>query len=236
MPNDESATTLLERETDRFYGKYRGLVQANTDPLNLGRIKATVPEILGEVPTGWALPCAPYAGTGVGLFAIPPAGARVWIEFEAGDVSRPIWTGAWWGQAEVPGDERGNPAHPPQKLLRSDSGLLVVLDDAAQRITISDGSGTNLMTIKVAEKTIELKSQSQVVLEAPHIKHGAGAAQKAVHGDQLLTYLNQFVTVFNAHVHPGQKVSGSDVTPAPHGPPPMPLPPTTLLSAKVTVE
>ena len=53
----------------------------------------------------WALPCVPYAGTTSGFFAIPPVGAGIWIEFEAGDVSRPIWSGAWWGSGELPVDE-----------------------------------------------------------------------------------------------------------------------------------
>ena len=44
---------------DRFYGKYRGLVLNNQDPSNLGRLQATVPEVLGEIPTGWAIPVTP---------------------------------------------------------------------------------------------------------------------------------------------------------------------------------
>src|SRR3546814_12132589 len=86
---------------ERQYGKYRGLVLNNMDPLNQGRIQATVPEVLGEVPTGWASPCAPFAGTQAGFYAIPQVGSGVWIEFEAGDVSRPIWVGGWGGAAEV---------------------------------------------------------------------------------------------------------------------------------------
>ena len=34
----------------------------NVDPLNQGRLQAFVPEVLGELQSGWALPCAPYAG------------------------------------------------------------------------------------------------------------------------------------------------------------------------------
>jgi uncharacterized protein involved in type VI secretion and phage assembly len=242
MPVEQSAATLLERVTDRFYGKYRGFVRDNADPLNLGRVKAAIPEVLGEVTSGWALPCAPYAGSGLGFFAIPPNGARVWIEFEGGDVSRPVWTGTWWGEGDVPSDERKTQARPPQKILRSESGLLIVLDDADERISISDIDGANLVTVKVREKTIEIRAGKKVVLEAQQIKHGAGAAQKAVHGDQLLTYLNQLVTALNGHIHPGQKVgSGSEVIPAPPalGPPtptPFPMPAQTLLSSKVTLE
>jgi len=232
-------TTLegADRRTDRFFGKYRGLVAINVDPLSLGRLKAMVPEVLGEIPSSWALPCAPYAGTGAGFFAVPPIGAGVWIEFEAGDVSRPIWTGAWWATGEVPMDEKGIPAQAPTtKIFRTEFGLLMAYDDLAQTITISDALGLNLMTVKVLEGTILIKSAVRVVLEAPLIQHGQGAFHPAVFGDQLLVYLNQLVTLFNSHVHPGELAGGFiPVTPAP----PVPFfPPATpsLVSTKVVVE
>ena len=68
----------------QFFGKYRGRVEKNVDPERLGRLQLSVPVVLQDVSTGWALPCVPYAGPGVGLFAIPPVGASVWVEFEGG--------------------------------------------------------------------------------------------------------------------------------------------------------
>jgi hypothetical protein len=233
---ESTLESTLERQTDRFYGKYRGTVLLNVDPLGQGRLKAMVPEVLGEIPSGWALPSAPYAGTNAGFFAIPPIGAGVWIEFEAGDVSRPIWSGAWWGSAEAPLDEKGVPPQQTTKILRSDFGLLVKLDDLAQTITISDSLGLNLMTVKVLEGTIQIQSAVRVVLEAPLIQHGQAAAHPAVFGDQLLTYLNQLVAMFNSHIHPGEMAAGFiPVTPAPPVPP---FPPATpaLLSIKNLVE
>lgn len=234
---DAATLEAADRRTDRFYGKYRGLVTINVDPLNLGRLKAIVPEVLGEIPSSWALPCAPYAGTGAGFFAVPPIGAGVWIEFEAGDVSRPIWTGCWWATGEVPMDEKGIPAQAPTtKVFRTEFGLLMAYDDLAQTITISDSLGLNLMTVRVLEGTVLIKSAVRVVLEAPLIQHGQGAFHPAVFGDQLLTYLNQLVAMFNSHVHPGELAGGFiPVTPAP----PLPFfPPATpsLISTKVVVE
>ena len=226
----------LERHVDRFYGKYRGLVANNADPLGLGRLQATVPEVLGEATSGWALPCAPYGGTGCGLFAVPPVGAGVWIEFEAGEVSRPVWTGTWWAAGEPPMDETGAPPQPTTKILRSDFGLIVALDDAKQTITLSDAAGVNLLSVKVVEGTIEVKSAVRVVLEAPLIQHGQGATHPAVYGDQLLTYLTQLVAMFNAHVHPGELAAGVlPVTPAPPVPPLTP-PTPALVSTKNLVE
>jgi len=85
----------------RFFGKYRGKVFNNEDPLFLGRIQAMV-SILPGVELNWAMPCTPYAGFGVGFYAIPPLEANVWIEFEGGDVNKPIWAGCFWAEGETP--------------------------------------------------------------------------------------------------------------------------------------
>ncbi|MDQ6851960.1 MAG: phage baseplate assembly protein V [Actinomycetota bacterium] len=226
----------LEQQADRFYGKYRGLVLNSLDPLGMGRLQAMVPEVMGEVPTSWALPCAPFTGTDAGLYAIPQPGAGVWIEFEAGDTSRPIWSGGWWAAGEVPTDELATPSQPTRKILRSELGLMVSLDDLQQTITISDGLGLNLMTVKVLEGTVEVKSAVRVVLEAPLIQHGEGALHPAVFGDQLIAYLDTLVAIFNSHVHPGELAAGVlPVTPAPPVPPAPPATPA-LISTKNLVE
>src|SRR4051812_34038784 len=157
------ALTHTERDTGRFFGKYRGFVTDNQDPLGMGRLQARVPDVLHDVPSTWALPCAPYAGPNAGFFTVPPKDAGVWIEFEAGDTSHPIWTGAWWGPNEVPKDEQSTPVKPETKILRSDKGLLMALNDTAQTITVADASGANLMTIRVQEGTIRIVSTSLVV-------------------------------------------------------------------------
>ena len=233
--NDSMTTDALmdreERDSDRFYGKYRGLVVTNTDPLNVGRIQAMVPEVLGEIPSGWASPCAPYAGTQAGFFAIPMVGAGVWIEFEAGDTSRPIWVGGWWGAADVPMKPMGVPTMPTTKILRSDFGLIIALDDMAQNLTISDALGLNQVIVNVATSTVTLKGAARVTLEAPLIQEGSQtAAHPSVLGDQLTSYLSQLLLIFNAHMHP----TGV----GPSGPPATPLTPPSpsMLSTKVMLE
>lgn len=88
---------------ERYFGKYRGTVVNNLDPMQIGRIQAIVPDVSGVVPTSWAMPCLPSAGLNSGVFTVPQIGAGVWIEFEQGDAERPIWVGGFWGTAaEVP--------------------------------------------------------------------------------------------------------------------------------------
>ena len=74
---DERVVRFLERTSERYYGKYRAVVTDNQDPKNMGRVKANVPEVLGDVESGWALPCAPYGGKDVGVFAVPASGDGV---------------------------------------------------------------------------------------------------------------------------------------------------------------
>jgi len=85
----------------KFYGKYRGKVLNNIDPLFLGRIMAEVAAV-PAAKLNFAMPCSPYAGPGVGFYAIPPMGANVWVEFEGGDPNYPIWSGCFWGEGELP--------------------------------------------------------------------------------------------------------------------------------------
>jgi uncharacterized protein involved in type VI secretion and phage assembly len=226
---------MNERSTDplRFYGKYRGVVANNIDPQQMGRLKARVPEVLGELESGWALPCVPYAGVGSGQYTVPEPGTNVWIEFEAGDPSYPIWSGCWWGEAQLPADYSGESGVPSLRIVRSEQGLMLTFDDISQTITVNDEDGSNLLEIQVAEGLITLKSTTKTIIEAPQIELVENAAHPLLHGDSLLQYLNQLVTMLNSHLHPGQVAAGIiPITPAPPAPPLTP-PTPDLLSTKV---
>jgi hypothetical protein len=85
----------------KFYGKYRGKVVQNVDPLQLGRVMVNVPKVMGA-GTNWAMPAAPVAGIMSGIYAVPPIAANVWLEFEEGDGDKPIWSGGFWDTGTVP--------------------------------------------------------------------------------------------------------------------------------------
>lgn len=89
--------------SEKFFGKYRGTVINNVDPMQMGRIQVQVPDVAGLIPGSWAMPCLPVAGINMGLFTLPAIGSGVWVEFEQGNPEYPIWTGCFWGSAaEVP--------------------------------------------------------------------------------------------------------------------------------------
>jgi hypothetical protein len=214
------------------YGKYRGTVTDNQDPNRQGRIKARVPEILGDVESGWALPCSPYAGKQSGAYTVPPKDAGVWIEFEAGDVSRPVWVGCWWKSGELPARRGGGNVTPEHRVLCSEEGLMLALHDDDRTVSVSDRDGNNMVYLEVSQGKVTIKGAARIVVEAPNIELVADAEHPCVFGDQLSSYLGQLVTIFNTHTHPGQTLAGAPVSPAPPVPPAQPLPPSAL-SARV---
>ena len=165
-----SLTDLLggNGTTTRFYGKYRGTVINNVDPMQMGRIQAMVPDVSNLIPTSWAMPCTPVGGMLTGMFAVPPIGAGVWVEFEQGDPDYPIWVGCFWGSAaEVPALARTAP--PPLSsitlqtvlqngivisdlpgptggiMLKSTTGATIIVNDTG--IYIQNGKGASLTMV-----------------------------------------------------------------------------------------
>lgn len=224
---------LSEQVRQRFYGKYRGIVKETEDPKGMGRIRALVPEVLDGELCPWALPCLSYGGDGVGQYTVPSVDAGVWIEFEAGDPSRPIWTGCWWAQDQVPQNNQGTAATPPLKIIRTDAGLMVSMDDEGQVIDVSDENGNNLLKIEVQRGQVLLKGATKVVVEAPQIELVENATHPVVFGDELMRYLSQLVMTLQTHTHPGELAAGFiPVTPMVPGTM-FPTPNTSLLSNKV---
>ncbi len=120
-----------------YYGKFRGTVSANVDPQRMGRLQAMVPAVWGNAPGPWAMPCVPMAGLNTGVVALPPVGAGVWVEFEGGDPTLPIWTGGYWGSAaELPPSSSGG-IH-----LVGPSGASIALTEAG--IVIENGRGARI--------------------------------------------------------------------------------------------
>jgi len=134
--NDREQHGPTPEGTDRFYGKYRGVVVDNK-PDKLGCIKVTCENVMpGEIFT--AMPCVPYAGAGVGFRFLPEVDDNVWVEFEAGDPSYPIWSGCWWSSGAF--DRVEDPAN--IKIIQT-AKIRIEIDDAGQgSITIAHQDGS----------------------------------------------------------------------------------------------
>ena len=225
---DEILARLIQRVEGRYYGKYRGQVTDNSDPNNLGRVKANVPRLLGDEECGWALPAFAYGGASEqGLFAVPDVGAGVWIEFEGGDLSYPIWSGTWFTSGDIP-----ESAQPSKKVLKTKSGHKLVLDDDGGTLEITDSNGN---TVSMDSSTVKVAAgnATKVVIDAPQIELVANSTHPVVLGDELMQYLQQIVQIYQTHMHPGESTAVGPVTPMPPTPP-MPAPTPSLLSNAVT--
>jgi uncharacterized protein involved in type VI secretion and phage assembly len=155
-------------EQGKLFGIYRGTVTNNVDPLQIGRIKADVPEAGELASSSWAMPSVPLAGNQTGMFMVPQIGAGVWVEFEAGDADRPVWSGGWWSNAsEVPamgivgvaGDSnivlqsQGQnaivisdlPGPDGGIILKSTTGATIIVNDAG--IFIQNGKGASIVLV-----------------------------------------------------------------------------------------
>lgn len=153
---------------EKFYGKYRGTVVNNLDPMQLGRIQVMVPDVFGLSISSWAMPCVPIAGKQQGIFVLPQVGSGVWIEFEQGEPDYPIWVGGFWGiAAEVPALALAPPPPPPGQniviqttgqntlllsdvpgptggiMLKTTTGAMILMNDVG--VTITNGKGATIM-------------------------------------------------------------------------------------------
>ncbi|HUO39648.1 MAG TPA: phage baseplate assembly protein V [Mycobacterium sp.] len=165
----------------KYYGKYRGVVLDNADPMLMGRILAIVPDVSTLLPTTYCMPCVPAAGLQAGMLAVPSIGAGVWIEFEQGDPDYPIWSGCYWGSPpelpllthlsppglssltfqttlqngivinDVPGPAGGI-------ILKSTTGAMIIVNDTG--IYLSNGQGA---TITMLGPTVAINVAGLVV-------------------------------------------------------------------------
>lgn len=137
MISDDLSHELLTWVKGHFFGKYRGTVSDNADPTNRGRLKVKVPAVLGSVES-WAMPCVPYAGASVGFYSLPEPGTGIWVEFEAGDPSFPIWSGCFWGDNELP--DSGGAAI---KIWKTEK-LTLRMDDDSDEMKLETTSGSKV--------------------------------------------------------------------------------------------
>jgi phage gp45-like len=120
-----------------FFGKYGGQVTDIADEQAVGRVKVLVPSVLDD-QARWARPCVPY-----GHFVVPPVGAHVWVEFEAGDPRHPIWVGTFYAAGEVPPAAKAQPSQAP--------AIRVIHTPAGHTIELHDTAGDERVVIKHAK-------------------------------------------------------------------------------------
>ncbi len=166
------------RKPKLFYGKHRGTVINNIDPMQLGRLLVQVPDVLGLTTSSWAMPSVPIAGTQMGMYAIPQVGTGVWVEFEHGDADYPVWTGCWWGSgSEVPNLGLGTPSPIPHIVLQTTLQNAILVSDlpgptGGIMLKLSTGA---MITINDTGITIQNGQGASIALVGPSVSINNGA-------------------------------------------------------------
>jgi len=127
---EETLIRLARFIDEKRFGKFRATVVDNKDPQKRARLRLLIPSVFADQQTDWALPCMPYGGlAGQGMFMVPEIDAQVWVEFEEGDIHKPLWVGTFWQQeSDVPEDAKKD--EPTTRMLRTKSGHILQFDDA----------------------------------------------------------------------------------------------------------
>ena len=152
--SEKHLATIADTIENRFFGKYRGIVtdvvtEKEEGKEKMGFIMVQIPEIYYDGIVPLVKPCVSFAGENCGFFAFPKKGDRIWIEFEGGDQSRPLWSGFWWKKGAIPGfmslDIVG---------IVSRTGHRITMDDNSGIISLAHAKGPS---IDVTDKEITFK-------------------------------------------------------------------------------
>jgi hypothetical protein len=186
MPQQEMISRISERMEQQFFGKYRGVVKDNKDPLKLGRLKIQVPSVLVDDPltdddesvTDWASPCVPCGGASEqGFFFVPDKEANVWVEFEEGNIDQPIWVGTFWtapkDTTQIPTEAQDmagteQDLEPKRRVLKTTSGHVLEFCDIAgkESITMQHKDGAMINMDEKGSVTLINKKGSLLYLNA----------------------------------------------------------------------
>lgn len=177
---------------EQTYGSiYRAKVLNNVDPNNSGRVEVLIPGLSGpQNTTFWARPASAfgYNPTSQGSFVVPSIGSQVYIFFENGDPSFPIYfAGVVLEQQVLPSAQIDGSnvrefviyQSPNNNIIRvsdnknkiilqTTNGSLITIDNSTNQIEISSTGNINVLsaaTINVnAQATINVNAQSDITI------------------------------------------------------------------------
>jgi uncharacterized protein involved in type VI secretion and phage assembly len=233
-----------------------GIVKSLEDPEGQGRIELQFPWLSEAQRSAWAPVASPLAGKQRGLFFMPELEDEVLVAFEHGDFAHPYILGFLWNGVDKPpeGTNQNRVILTPgghtlrfedragerKIIIQSAGGSKVELNDQDHSVTVSGEGGANKVTIQTLSGTVTIQAAAQIAVQAPSIAVtaplvtlGSAAAHPMVFGDQLLAYLGQLAAAVQAHMHPGETVGVTPVTPAAPPPGTIPMPTPALVSTQV---
>ena len=174
----------------RLFGLYPALVRDIVDPEGIGRVQVGFPWLgdAGADVTAWARLVSLYADDNQGWQILPEVGTEVIVGFEAGAIERPYIVGAVWNGRQAP--PQAAEAANNKRVLKTRSGSLLefddtqgaakvtlslqsghtlVLDDAAQEVTLKHGNGCELVMNAGGQVSITANSTVEITASAVNL-------------------------------------------------------------------
>ena len=149
------------------FGKYRGIVVDNADPLGQARVRVQVPDVLGQEPSAWAVACLPWAASPLLPVVLPAVGAAIWVEFQEGDPAFPIWSGYLWDPSAQP---------PAGGLILATASGSISITDVDGSVTLASSAGARVV---VSSSGIEVDNGrgAHISLNGPTVSINRGALE-----------------------------------------------------------
>lgn len=217
-------TSDLDRHIGKWYGKYLGIVKVIGRPEKLGWIDVEIPSLFPPPQTVCARPCLPP-----GHFWVPPEDTKVWIEFEGGNPSAPLWVGVYYGDGDVPPEGAKNP--PSSRVMHTPSGHIVEFadEDGKERVIIRhkdnafvaiDENGSIILSSKTGATLYLNSKEEQAAMISPQghsitlseekvsIVHESGTTVEL--SDGKLQIVGDDVDVIGKATIPGGALLGTD--------------------------
>jgi uncharacterized protein involved in type VI secretion and phage assembly len=161
---------------DRAFGVVTAKVVNLEDPENLGRVQVMFPWLPkykdADLASNWARVAAPMAGMERGIFFLPEIDDEVLVAFEHGDLNYPYVVGVLWNATDKPpaGTKdtvlASDKKKVDQRVIRSRSGHLIVLDDTEgeEQIVIQDMTTKNSVVINSKENTLTVTLEGDIAI------------------------------------------------------------------------
>jgi hypothetical protein len=201
-------------EAGQYFGKYSGIVKDNRDAEKLGKVKVSVPAIFPPDELMDARPALPF-----GWFYVPENDTPVWVEFEGGDATLPLWTGVQAVSGKYAAELDLDP--PQKRALKTPAGHLILFDDKSGEesikiveavheheivldkdgITVTDGK--NKHSLKFDSSGVQATTQSGAKLEltSSGVTVDAGSSSLTLKGSSITLDASASVEVKGATVN-----------------------------------
>lgn len=203
----ETAQVITEEGLEglgRYYSVYRGIVVDNNDiEKNMNRVKVCIPEAMGGT-FAWAYPRNQHGSISNGFkFLAPKVGDIVFITFEYGDPTKPLWEYHGWGLQQIP-----QPLNGPNKMgLITPEGNLITIDDDSGELNLHFNGPVSVRSEKEiilnSDSDIMIASQDTVITNKGENGGHVNILQLTEKLNLLVTELEQLRDTFNTHIHTG---------------------------------